>query len=92
MSLKARDIAGHMKAHGIEKGTVLCMQVLAEEQGAMREAISNLAEMMDQLSDIIVSVTQVTGQQQTSLEKVQKVMGSSDNYAEDGAPTTRDGH
>ena len=88
MSLKARDVKGHLKAHGYEMGTALCLEVLAEEQQAMREAISNLAEMMDKLSDIIVNVTSVTTQHQSAIQKVQQTMGEGD----DGKPTTRDGH
>jgi len=88
MSLKARDIKGHLKAHGYEHGTALCLEVLAEEQGAMREAISNLAEMMDKLSDIIVQVTSVATQHHTSLERVNKIMG--DDRAEKRS-TTHDG-
>ena len=88
MSLKARDIKGHLKAHGYEHGTALCLEVLAEEQGAMREAIANLAEMVDKMSDIIVQVTSVTTQHQTAISKVQKTMG--DDRGESRS-TTHDG-
>ena len=87
MSLKARDVQGHLKAHGYEKGTELMFKVLAEEQGAMRESIAQLAEMMNQLSDIIVQVTQIGEHQADAITKVQKTLGHHDDK-----PTTRDGH
>jgi hypothetical protein len=87
MSLKARDVTGHLKAHGYEKGAELMFQVLAEEQAAIREAMANLAEMMDQLSNIIVDVTSVTTQHQTAISKFKQTMGE-----DEAQPTTRDGH
>jgi len=89
MSLRSREIVGHMKAHGHERGTVLCLQVLAEEQHAIREAVANLAEMLNKMSDILVDVANVSQFQAESIDSVKKTMGVDDGH--DSGVQTKNG-
>lgn len=89
MTLKARDIEGIFKAHGSERGALMCMQQLAEEQGAVREAVAQLAEMMNSMADTLIDITKVAHKQHDFVKDVQKRMGIGDGH--DDGRQTRDG-
>lgn len=70
--LRAKDIEDQLRHRGSERGTVYCLQVLAEQQIALQRDMRTLAEMMEQMTDILQSVTLVGENMKNVLDSVGK--------------------
>lgn len=89
MSLKTRELEANIAKHGVEGGIKYTMLQLIEEQHAVREAVANLAEMMNQMADTLLQITQVATIQKDNVDMVKKTLGIDDG-GDDGAQS-RDG-
>ncbi len=75
--LKARDVEPTIRAHGFEKGVVMCLTKLAEYQTVIRESQLDMAMMIDRLIDITSQFSDVAENLRIAIEK--KDSGVSDD-------------
>ncbi len=75
--LKARDVEPTIRAHGFEKGTVMCLTKIAEYQTVIRESQMEMAMMIDKLIDITSDFSNVAENMRIAIEK--KDSGVSDD-------------
>ncbi len=75
--LKARDVEPTIRAHGFEKGVVMCLTKLAEYQTVIRESQMEMAVMIDKLIDITSQFSNVAENMRVAIEK--KDSGVSDD-------------
>lgn len=68
--LRARDIESQIKNRGMEKGTVYCLQVLAEQQIALQRDMRELADSVNLMANIVQSLTHVGEQMKMTIEKL----------------------
>ena len=67
--LKARDVEPTIRAHGFEKGAVMCLTKLAEYQTVIRESQMEMAMMIDRLIDITAQFSDVAENMRIAIEK-----------------------
>ncbi len=67
--LKARDVEPTIRAHGFEKGIVMCLTKLAEYQTVIRESQLDMAMMIDRLIDITSQFSDVAENMRIAIEK-----------------------
>jgi len=67
--LKARDVEPTIRAHGFEKGVVICITKLAEYQTVIRESQMEMAILLDRLVDITAQFADVADNMRVALEK-----------------------
>lgn len=79
--LRAREIENEIKNRGHERGVVWCLQVLAEQQIALQKDVRGLAELIDQMSNIIQQMTTVSENMKHAVDKL-----NSQGLFEDGMP------
>ena len=58
---RARDVRANIKELGFEKGMEMSLTLMADEQVGIRQAISNLAEMQQQMITLLEQMTTVNG-------------------------------
>lgn len=79
--LRAREVEDQIKRRGFEKGTVWCLQTLAEQQIALQQDMRALAEIVDKMADITQSFAGVAENMKIAVEKL-----NSERLYEDGMP------
>ncbi len=70
--LKARDVEPTIRAHGFEKGVVICITKLAEYQTVIRESQMEMAMMIDKLIDITANFSTVAENMHNVVTQLQK--------------------
>lgn len=83
--LRAREVEDQIKQRGFERGTVWCLQTLAEQQIALQQDMRTLAELVDQQTNIIMQFATVSENMKNALDKL-----NSDALFEDGPKNTQD--
>jgi len=78
--IKARDVEKTLKMAGIEKGSMVLFQGIIEQQHAVHEAVAQLAEMIDKMSDILMQQVQVSTHQASTTDQIQKTLGLDDGH------------
>lgn len=74
--MKARDVMPLIKEHGVEKGLTRSVIMLFEQLAANEQAINQLAQMVDQQSDMLATIANVGINQGEALNKMGKIMGA----------------
>ena len=74
--MKARDVMPLIKEHGAEKGLTRTVIMLFEQLAANEQAINELAQMVDQQSDMLRTIANVGINQGEALNKIGKIMGT----------------
>lgn len=70
--LKARDVEPTIRAHGFEKGAVLCLTKLAEYQTVIRESQMEMATLLDKVIDITANFSDIAENMHNALEATKK--------------------
>jgi hypothetical protein len=72
--LKAREVRDYIKAQGHEKGTVYCIEVLAEQQAHMMKRIVELAMYFDKMVDSMDNTVNAMGNVKSEMQKMQNMI------------------
>jgi uncharacterized protein Yka (UPF0111/DUF47 family) len=67
--LKARDVREHIKAHG-EKAIPKMLEALAEQQSVMRQEMLMLAQIQDQMINMLHDMVNVGGVQKEAIAEM----------------------
>ena len=76
--LKARDVRAALLTKGMEKGTVYCLETLAEQQSHMMKRLVELAQYFDKMVETMNNVTAVGGAMKNELDRL-KSIGNEDD-------------
>jgi hypothetical protein len=75
--IKARDIRTILQEKGAEKGIIYLFETFAEQDRDLERQLKSMAEMLDQMTDIITSITAVGENMKATIERI-------NGQAEDG--------
>ena len=70
--IRAKEVEEQIRKRGMERGTVYCLQVLAEQQIALQKDIRECAELLNGMMDILNGVTTVGERMKQALEGLGK--------------------
>ncbi len=70
--LKARNVESIIRAHGFDKGIVICLVQLAEYQTVIRESQMEMAGMLDQMVDVVANFSTVAENMSNAVTQLQK--------------------
>jgi t-SNARE complex subunit (syntaxin) len=83
--LRARDVEFHFRNKGAERGALYVCTVLAEQQVQNQQDIRQLAELIDQMSNIMNSMMGVADNMKNAVETINGNMSREEGL---GASTT----
>lgn len=77
--LKAREVRGRVQTMGFEKGTVYCLEALAEQQSVIRQEARMLAQMLDQMIDIVTQLAAVGENMKSAVGQLHRIVNGADD-------------
>lgn len=73
--MRMRDVRPRMKEHGVEKGTIMCLEELAEQQSVMKQQMVEMAKQMISIINSLQSVVVVGERMKQAVEDINKKYG-----------------
>lgn len=81
--MKAREVEHYYKEYGAEKGSMLCLQQLAEQHSIIMQQVTELAQMQDRIINTLSDVVSGTLETRSQVERMRNMnpdgMGSVDD-------------
>lgn len=70
--MKTKDIRDYIRNMGHERGTVHVLEMLSEENHALRKQLTELAQMFNQMVDTMTGITEVAGAMRDQVDRFRK--------------------
>jgi hypothetical protein len=68
--LRAREIEDEIRNRGMERGTIWCLQTLAEQQIALQKDMRELATLLDAMADIVGQFSTIAENMKGAVDKL----------------------
>ena len=77
--MRARDVKDKLKEMGFERGTAHILQVICERQSAFDQEMKAMQQMLNKMSDIMLSLTVVGEQMKKETENMRQTYRERDD-------------
>lgn len=76
--IRGRDIEQLLRSRGFERGTTHALVALAEQHSHLRKEVLDIANLVNQMSEIIQGMTAVAENMKVAVERINREMDTED--------------
>ena len=81
MPIRARDVRQNIVANGFERGVVITLEAMLEEQSAMRQNIVNAVEVIQSIVEQLDRFLEIASSMQRNVDTVKRNLKGPDDEA-----------
>ena len=81
MTIRARDVRTNIASNGFERGVVITLEAMLEEQSAMRQNIVNAVEVIQSIVEQLDRFLEIASSMQRNVDTVKRNLKGPDDEA-----------